>query len=102
MRWSVRVVTVGSLALFLLSHQPGHAADVEIAGRQITVNGSPFQVRGVGYSPVPICADPQNLPPFGDYYTAEYGGIHERDLPLIREMGANTIRLWRWDNEADH
>ena len=31
-----------------------------------------------------------------DYYSIEYQHLHLRDLPLLRSMGANCIRLWGW------
>jgi hypothetical protein len=42
------------------------------------------------------------MSPYGDYFTSDYSGIYDRDLPLLRDMGANTIRLWNWNNTADH
>lgn len=69
---------------------------VVIKDRQMLVDGKPFIVKGVGYSPVPVGGGPK------DYYTSEYANIHNRDLQLLRKMGANTIRLWGWDNSVDH
>jgi RHS repeat-associated protein len=71
-------------------------------GRQLMVNGAPFTVKGVVYSPVPIGIDPETTAPYGDYFTSDYSDIFERDLPLLRDMGANTVRLLVWDNTADH
>lgn len=79
-----------------------YAASVKTNGKQILVNGKPFTVKGVNYSPVPIGVDPETTPPYGDYFTANYSAIYERDLPLLRKMGANTIRLQGWNNAADH
>jgi hypothetical protein len=78
------------------------AAGVALRGRQLLVNGQPFTIKGVGYSPVPIGVDPEIAPPYGDYYTSNYSPIYARDLPLLRAMGANTIRMWGWNNSADH
>jgi hypothetical protein len=78
------------------------AADVAVVGRHIFLDGKPFTMKGVGYSPVPIGIDPETSPPYGDYFTSEYGAIHSRDIPILRRMGANTIRLWGWNNTADH
>lgn len=74
---------------------------VSISGRSLAVNSQSFTIRGINYSPVPIGQDPYN-PPYGDYYTSAYSSIHTRDLTQIRQMGANSIRLWIWDTEADH
>ncbi len=75
---------------------------VEIMGQELLVNGNQFVIKGVGYSPVPIGADPEKDPPFGDYFTIEYKSIYNRDLPLIREMGANVLRINNWNISADH
>jgi hypothetical protein len=75
---------------------------VSIDGRQLLVNGNPFTIKGVGYSPVPIGDDPETTPPYGDYFTSGYSSIYDRDLPLLRQMGANTVRLWGWNNTANH
>ncbi len=74
--------------------------NVTVVGRQILVNEQHFIIKSVGYSPVPIGNDPDLKK--RDYYTQEYANIYNRDLPLLREMGANTVRLWSWDNDADH
>lgn len=73
---------------------------VTTSGRRLAVNGEAFQVRGVGYAPTPIGVDPRYDWPYGDYFTAEHAGIYGRDLPLLREMGANTVRLWGWKADS--
>jgi len=73
-----------------------------IIDRQIFLDAKPFTMKGVGYSPVPIGIDPETSPPYGDYFTSNYRPIYSRDLPLLRRMRANTIRLWGWNNTADH
>jgi parallel beta-helix repeat protein len=75
---------------------------VTVNGRKLMINGNPFTIKGVGYSPVPIGDDPETTSPYGDYFTSDYSSIYDRDLPLLRDMGANTIRLWGWNNTADH
>ncbi|NTU43143.1 MAG: hypothetical protein HGA78_08860, partial [Nitrospirales bacterium] len=77
-------------------------SEVAVDGRQLRLNGEPFTIRGIGYAPTPIGTDPETTAPFGDYFTAKWSGIHDRDLPLLRQMGANTVRLWGWENTADH
>lgn len=78
------------------------ATTVTISGRQILLDGAPFIIKGVGYAPVPICIDPTTTPPHGDYFTSDYSNIYDRDLPLLRQMGANTVRLWGWNNQSNH
>jgi hypothetical protein len=75
---------------------------VSIDGRQLLVNGNPFTIKGVGYLPVPIGDDPETTFPYGDYFTSGYSNIYDRDLLLLRQMGANTVRLWGWNNTANH
>lgn len=74
---------------------------VVIKDRQILVNGEPFKIKGVGYSPVPIGESPY-FRGSGDYFTSEYSYIYDRDIPLLKEMGTNTIRLWAWKNDNGH
>lgn len=69
---------------------------VTFQGMQLYVDGAPFYIKGLCYSPVPIGESPQ-FPPFGDYFISEYAYIWKRDLPLIKQMGVNTIRIYGWD-----
>jgi len=78
------------------------ASRILINDQSLSVNDSPFQVKGVGYSPTPIGHDPEIRAPYGDYFTSDYDDIHERDFPLLRVMGSNTLRLWSWHPNADH
>ncbi|ETR71411.1 MAG: hypothetical protein OMM_02505 [Candidatus Magnetoglobus multicellularis str. Araruama] len=75
---------------------------VLIDGRTMSVNDNIFQIKGVGYAPTPIGHDPETQTPYGDYFTKNYNKIHTRDFPLLRVMGANTLRLLHWDPTADH
>lgn len=49
--------------------------------------------------PVPIGLDPTLE---HDYYVTEKHRIWERDLPLLRDMNVNMIRLYGWNNALDH
>lgn len=80
----------------------GFATKVEIVQGHLLVNGEPLTIKGVNYSPIPIGVDPEITSPYGDYFTPNYSPIYERDLPLLRQMGANTIRLWAWNNGNGH
>lgn len=73
----------------------------QIIGRQLYVNGEPFHIQGVCYSPVPVGETPA-FPPHGDYFGDQYQFIWKRDLALIKAMGATTIRLYGWDTHTDH
>ena len=60
----------------------------------------PLFIRGAGYSPIPP-SKYTNYRPF-DLFTSEYEYIWKRDLERIRNMSANTIRVWSWDSFRDH
>jgi len=62
----------------------------------------PVIIKGVGYAPAPIGADPTVSPPYGDYFTEGYASIYKRDLAILRPLGINALRLWGWGIEANH
>lgn len=98
-----KILMISLTFFFILAFtKNAFATIVEIAQKKLFVNGEAFTIRGVGYRPVPIGADPETTPPYGDYFTSNYSPIYDRDLPLLRGMGANTILLSNWNNEADH
>lgn len=68
-----------------------------VAGTELYVDGKPFLIRGVCYSPVPIGGTVDV-----DYFTEEYAPIFKRDLPLLKAMGANTIRVYHAQPGYDH
>ena len=72
-----------------------------IEGRQFIKDGHPFLVRGICYSPVPINSSVY-WDPHGDFFTVEYSFIWLRDLPLMKAMGANVVRIYGWDALKDH
>lgn len=73
-----------------------------VSGRQLLKDGQPFQIRGVCYNPTPIGDNGFTRKPNGDYFTSGYADLQERDLPLLRAMGANTIRIYGWAPGSDH
>ena len=72
--------------------------DIKVAGRRLLLDGQPFTVKGVNYSPIPIGASFEfNI---GDVFFDYFNPIHELDFPLMKEMGVNTIRIYGmfpWD-----
>ena len=60
----------------------------------------PFFMRGVGYSPIP--PSKYTLSRSFDMFTTEHEELWSRDLPRIKAMGSNTIRVWSWDSYRDH
>ncbi len=94
----------GLLLLVVLSLASGAGANEQFAvdGRRLLRGGVAFQVRGVCYQPTPIGDDPARAAPRGDYYTPEYAALWARDLPLLRALGANVVRIYGWNPAGDH
>ena len=63
-------------------------------GRTLYLDGKPWLMRAVCYSPVPVGAYPDWFEPYGDYFTSNYAGIFERDIPLLADAGVNAIRIY--------
>ncbi|MBN2163207.1 MAG: cellulase family glycosylhydrolase [Pontiellaceae bacterium] len=102
MRMTCSFRRVGIL-LFLVSWGATETlGSFSISGREIRLDGSVFQVRGVCYQPAPIGEDVSAAPPYGDYYTAGYEALWDRDFANLRLMGANVIRIYGWATGADH
>ncbi|HEU5081607.1 MAG TPA: hypothetical protein VFT72_20505 [Opitutaceae bacterium] len=76
-------------------------AEFTVSGRTILKDGAPFLIKGVCYNPTPI-GENGSRSPNGDYYTSGYSAIWDRDLPRLRAMGANVIRIYGWNPTADH
>ena len=74
----------------------------EPVNREVIIDGEPFIGRGVAYQPAPLGDNPSVSQPFGDYFTDAYSSLWERDLPLLRAMGANIIRIYAWSDTANH
>lgn len=89
------------MALLALLPLLTHARQVSIEGMRMLVDGAPLDVRGICYSPVPVGESP-NWTPFGDYFTADYAYIWLRDLPVMRDMRINVIRIYGWSTHANH
>ena len=71
--------------------KPQSTGNVKAAGRKLLVNGSEFKVKAVGYAPVPIGQNPE----WGyDVTAAANSALWQRDFPLLRAMGANSMRTW--------
>jgi hypothetical protein len=63
------------------------ATTVTVSGRQLLLNGSPFEMQGVTYG----------SPPVGLGWSFDWSatpGMYNVDFPLLRSMGCNTIRLY--------
>lgn len=68
-----------------------------VDGRYIYNNGEVFTALGVNYSPVPIGGSQGFVETDrGDVFSNDWTFIHERDIPLMREMGINSIRVYNF------
>ncbi|GEM_PF-3562131 len=73
----------------------------------VKVNGAykPYFIKAVGYSPIPISRHPSDWGwPAGD---SRYNNIYDdpiilvRDFMFLKDMNANTIRIWKGDDTAE-
>ncbi|MBD3164115.1 hypothetical protein GF323_02870 [Candidatus Woesearchaeota archaeon] len=73
-------------------YKPESKGNVKVNCSGLYVDGEPFLIKGVGYQPIPIGMTATSVA----HKQAMYNdvGIRQRDFPLLRSMGANTIRTW--------
>ena len=72
----------------------GGEIDIEVTGRGFTINGQPFTVKGVNYSPIPIGMSFNDGDKIGDVFFDYFNPVHEEDIRLMKEMGVNVIRIY--------
>ena len=77
------------------------ASTVTVSNRVVLLDGQPFQMRGVCYAPNPI-GHTGEMTPNGDFFTPAWRTIYLRDLPRMRAMGVNTVRVYGWAPDGDH
>lgn len=65
------------------------------AGRQILLNGQPFTVKGVNYAPIPPGIAPDAVIQWGDVFHQDWSHLHDRDIPMMRAAGVNSIRIYQ-------
>jgi len=68
--------------------------DVRVEGRGLLLNGQPFTVKGVNYSPIPIGTTFDDGDKIGDVFFDYFNPIHKVDFQLMKEMGVNTLRIY--------
>ena len=91
-----------ALALLLCSGISAFGVSVfSVDGRQILLDGEPFQVRGICYGPVPI-GQTGTESPFGDYFTTLFLSATGPDNEAMRRMGANVQRGYGWAVGGNH
>jgi len=66
---------------------------VNASGYNLQLNGRPFVIKGMNYSPVPIGTAPGN-PPYGDYFVPNYSNVWMPDIDNMRNAGVNVIKLY--------
>jgi hypothetical protein len=87
--FSLFVATV----IFLATAADAPAAVVTADGFQLKLNGQPFVIKGMNYSPVPIGAAPRYIP-YGDYFIPYYANVWKPDVDKMREASINVIKLY--------
>jgi hypothetical protein len=94
----IRLITLFLIAISYLQAENTetkyHPNDIYINDRQVFLNGEPFLVKGVNYSPIPIGASFNDDDKIGDVFFDYFNPVHEMDFKLMRSMGANTVRLY--------
>ncbi len=86
--------------LVVVASGPAQAARVRADGYRILLNGDPFVVKGMNYSPVPIGVDPSQSP-YGDYFVRKYDNVWKPDIDDMRAAGVNVVKLYAGDPGAN-
>jgi hypothetical protein len=71
-----------------------HAAVWRVTNRRITKDGEPFLVQGVNYAPIPPGSLPTEATQWGDMFHTDWAHLHDRDIPMLRAAGVNSIRVY--------
>ena len=82
-----RIILLSVLIVCILHISTALPVNVKIKDKQLLVNNKPFTIKGVCYAPTPV----------GYNYSfnwSEHPEIYENDLKLLKEMGANAIRIF--------
>lgn len=89
-----RVATIAILLSFAgISAYAQSNTKVSASGFMLNVNGNPFAIKGMNYSPVPIGTYPSYIP-YGDYFIPYYANVWKPDVDKIREADVNVIKLY--------
>jgi len=62
--------------------------------------GEEIVIRGIAYNPRPNTGDLDKNSV--DYFTEEHRGIWERDIPYLKALGVNAVRLYAVDHTKNH
>lgn len=93
MRFATSRFLVATIILTAAATSAHSRTIVTADGYILKVNGSPFVIKGMNYSPVPIGTKPEFIP-YGDYFIPHYANVWKPDLDKIREAGVNVIKLY--------
>jgi hypothetical protein len=85
------IVLILLFAAATIPHATG--AVVTADGFQLKLNGQPFVVKGMNYSPVPIGSAPRYVP-YGDHFIPYYANVWKPDVNNMRAAGINVIKLY--------
>jgi hypothetical protein len=86
-------LAIAATIILLATTAHVRAAVVTANGFQIKLNGEPFVIKGMNYSPVPIGTAP-GIIPYGDYFVPAYANVWKPDIDKIRDAGINVIKLY--------
>jgi hypothetical protein len=89
-----KLVTLFLFSLFTQSLY-GQNTEFVTCGRKLMKDGRNFYIRGVNYSPTPI----------GESAGVDFllrPPLWQRDLPLLRDMHANAIKVYYYNPNGDH
>ena len=76
-----------------------------VSNRTLMMDGKAVLLRGVTYSPTPIGKDQSAEDPSKrvvDFFADSNRAVWERDLPLMRQMGMNSLRTYDFSVDNDH
>ncbi|KAG7872488.1 hypothetical protein KL938_005312 [Ogataea parapolymorpha] len=93
--------TIGALsgALTAVANAASDFPTIEVAGNKFfySNNGSQFYIRGVAYqADTALTTNTSFVDPLADKTTCQ------RDIPYLRELNTNVIRVYALDADADH
>ena len=88
------------LVLALAATAVASAGRLRVDGRGLVLDGRKWIQRGVTYAPTPIGQDPTAWSAGEPLLSAEYADMHERDVNLLADMGANNVRLYQLTGDS--
>lgn len=90
-RISIAVLLLGLLVQLIAAQ----TSTWGVSNRQITKDGEVFMIKGVNYAPMPPGSGVGEATQWGDLFHSQWAHLHDRDIPLMREAGVNSIRIYQ-------